>query len=106
MEVDAPETIAASGGRYALRDNAETPDTLEVQYHYAKGFDMIWSQTDASSHGFDGKPLGITFQGTNGTLVAENRLQVRPGKRLRIRRQRLGRADADDRSAAVAAFGP
>jgi predicted dehydrogenase len=74
MEVDAPETVVATGGRYALRDNAETPDTLEVLYHYAKGekgFDMIWSQTDASSHGFDGRPLGIMFQGTEGTLVAD-----------------------------------
>jgi predicted dehydrogenase len=70
MQVDAPETITATGGRYALKDNGETPDTLEVLYHYAPGFDMVWSQTDASSHGFEGKGLGILFQGTNATLVA------------------------------------
>ncbi len=74
MEVEAPTTISATGGRYALKDNAETPDTLEVTYHYDKGehgFDMIWSQTDSNSHGFEGKGLGIMFQGTNGTLVAD-----------------------------------
>jgi predicted dehydrogenase len=74
MEVDAPETVVATGGRYALQDNAETPDTLEVVYHYAngdKGFDMVWSQTDASSHGFEGRKLGILFQGTEATLVAD-----------------------------------
>jgi predicted dehydrogenase len=71
MEIDAPETIAATGGRYALDDNAETPDTLEVVYHYAKGFDLVWSQADASAHGFEGKGLGILFQGTEGTLVAD-----------------------------------
>jgi predicted dehydrogenase len=71
MEVEAPETITATGGRYALRDNAETPDTLEVVYHYAKGFDMVWSQACASSHGFDAQGLGIMFQGTNATLVAD-----------------------------------
>ena len=52
----------------------ETPDTLEVVYHYAKGdkgFDMVWSQTDASSHGFEGRKLGIMFQGTEATLVAD-----------------------------------
>ncbi|HEV3164359.1 MAG TPA: Gfo/Idh/MocA family oxidoreductase [Isosphaeraceae bacterium] len=70
MEVDAPETITATGGRYALRDNAETPDTLEVLYHYAKGFDMIWSQTDFNGHGLEDKGLGIMFQGTDATLVA------------------------------------
>jgi predicted dehydrogenase len=74
MEVDAPETITATGGRYALKDNAEVPDTLEVLYHYAKGekgFDMVWSQTDANSHGIEGKGLGIMFQGTEATLVAD-----------------------------------
>ena len=76
MEVDAPETICATGGRYALNatDNAEVPDTLEVAYHYKKGdggFDMIWSQTDFNAHGFEKKGLGIMFQGTNGTLVAD-----------------------------------
>jgi predicted dehydrogenase len=73
MEVDAPETITATGGRYALDDNAETPDTLEVLYHYAKGprgFDMVWSQTDFNSHGLEDMGLGIMFQGTNGTLIA------------------------------------
>jgi predicted dehydrogenase len=71
LGVEAPETIVATGGRYALHDNGETPDTLEVVYHYAEGFDMVWSQTDASSHGFDGRGLGIMFQGTNATLVAD-----------------------------------
>jgi predicted dehydrogenase len=76
MEVDHPETITATGGRYALDDNGETPDTLEVVYHYAKGprgFDMVWSQTDASSHGFEKRGLGIMFQGTEATLVADYR---------------------------------
>ena len=37
MDVDAPRTISATGGRYALADNAEVPDTLEVTYEYEKG---------------------------------------------------------------------
>jgi predicted dehydrogenase len=88
MEVDAPETVVASGGRYALRDNGETPDTLEVVYHYAKGdkgFDMVWSQTDASSHGLEGKKLGIMFQGDDATLVADySTFEVLPEKGTQI----------------------
>ena len=66
-------TVIASGGRFALHDNAETPDTLEVAYHYAKGrnFVMVWSHTDANTHGFENKGLGIMFQGTDATLVAD-----------------------------------
>ncbi len=73
MEVDAPRSISATGGRYALSDNAEVPDTLEVVYEYEKQghkFLMVWSQTDASTHGLEKQGLGIMFQGTNATLVA------------------------------------
>jgi predicted dehydrogenase len=73
MDVDAPRTISAVGGRYALDDNAEVPDTLEVTYEYQKGphkFLMIWSQTDANAHGLENKGQGIMFQGTDATLVA------------------------------------
>ena len=73
MEVDAPRTISATGGRYALADNAEVPDTLEVTYEYEKAgqkFLMIWSQTDANAHGLENQGMGIMFQGTAATLVA------------------------------------
>jgi predicted dehydrogenase len=73
MDVDAPRTICASGGRYALADNAEVPDTQEVTYEYEKGdqkFLMVWSHTDSSSHGLENQGLGIMFQGTEATLVA------------------------------------
>ena len=73
MEVESPETIVATGGRYALQDNGETPDTLDVIYHYKKGdkgFDLVWSQSDASSHGFEGVGQGILFQGTEASMFA------------------------------------
>ena len=73
MEVDAPRTVSATGGRYALADNCEVPDTLEVTYEYEKAgqkFLMVWSQTDANSHGIENQGLGIMFQGTDATLVA------------------------------------
>jgi len=73
MDVEAPVSIAAAGGRYALADNAEVPDTLDVTYEYQKGdqrFLMVWSHTDANNHGIEGQGLGIMFQGTDATLVA------------------------------------
>ncbi len=87
MEVDAPETIVATGGRYALQDNGETPDTLEVVYHYAKGdkgFDLIWSQTDASSHGFEGRDWGSCSR-TEATLVCNyDTYEIFPEKKAKI----------------------
>jgi predicted dehydrogenase len=74
MEVDAPSTISATGGRFATGDVGETPDTLEVTYHYPKdkhGFTMVWTQTDRSPYAHENKHPGIMFQGTEGTLVAD-----------------------------------
>jgi predicted dehydrogenase len=88
MEVEAPRTIAAVGGRYALDDNGEVPDTLEVAYEYEKGdrkFVMVWSQTDANSHGIENKGLGIMFQGTDATLVADyDHYRIVPEKERKI----------------------
>ncbi len=88
MEVDAPRTISATGGRYALADNAEVPDTLEVCYEYDHKdgpFLMVWSHTDASTHGIADKSPGIVFQGTNGTLIASynvHRIIPEPGRSI------------------------
>jgi predicted dehydrogenase len=74
MDVEAPRTISAVGGRYALDDNCEVPDTLDVTYEYEKdgrNFLMVWSHTDANAHGIENQGLGILFQGTEATLVAD-----------------------------------
>jgi predicted dehydrogenase len=88
MEVDAPKSISATGGRYVLDDNGETPDTLEVVYEYEKGDDkflMVWSQTDANTHGLEELGQGIMFQGTEATLIATyNSYKIIPAKGKKI----------------------
>ena len=34
MGVSAPNMVAASGGRFSLRDDGEIPDVLQVTYEY------------------------------------------------------------------------
>jgi predicted dehydrogenase len=67
MKATAPETIVASGERIA-EDNAETPDELEVVYHYPQGFDLVWSAQGHNGQGFFGRGAGIAFYGSRGTL--------------------------------------
>jgi predicted dehydrogenase len=70
MKVDAPVSVTATGGRYGLKDNAETPDTLEVVWHYADNWDLHWTHSDVSTQGklFD-RSAGVLFEGTKGTMV-------------------------------------
>jgi predicted dehydrogenase len=98
MEVEAPLTVAASGGRYALADNCEVPDTLDVTYEYQKGdqkFLLVWSHTDANNHGIENQGLGIMFQGTDATLVASyNDYRILPerGKKIDLPKPSLPRS--------------
>ncbi len=67
----APQTVTALGGKVAIDDNREIPDTLEVLWQYAGGTLVTFSQFDATAapaglHGAD-----IEFRGTKGTLYLQ-----------------------------------
>jgi predicted dehydrogenase len=70
LELDAPTSVAASGGKLHADDNTETPDTMEVIYEYP-GFVLTWSHTMLSQLGREKRGLGVQFFGTNGMLVAD-----------------------------------
>ena len=66
MKVGAPLAVASSGGRFALADNGETPDTQDALFEYP-GFTALWSHREAS-HG-RGEGEGLEFFGSKGSLV-------------------------------------
>ena len=74
MEVDAPETISATGGRFAIE--GQRRDARHAGGHLPlpqgrQGSRWSGRQTDRSLYGLEGKHLGILFQGTEATLVAD-----------------------------------
>lgn len=70
MGVDAPTSVYASGSKYYVQDNRETPDNLEVTYEHP-GFLLNYSNRVLNNHGVDGRGYGIQFQGTAGTLFVD-----------------------------------
>lgn len=70
MEVNGPTAVSASGGKFYLEDNRETPDTLEVLYEYP-GFVMVYSSRECNARGIEDKGYGIEFHGTLGTLFLD-----------------------------------
>lgn len=69
MNVSAPKSVMASGGKFAYPDDAsETPDTLQAVFEY-DGFTMLWEHATGIDGGPYGKTEGIAFVGNNGTLV-------------------------------------
>ena len=65
---EAPLSVSGSGGRYAIRDNGETPDVQEVLYQL-DGAVLTWSVRELN--GVRGSYL--VFHGTDGDLEIDRR---------------------------------
>jgi predicted dehydrogenase len=75
---DAPLAVTAMGGKFALPDNREVPDTLEAMWLYPGNTLVTFSQYNASAAPAALKGE-IEFRGTKGTLyVTGNGYEVVP----------------------------
>ena len=63
-----PRTVTASGGKLALLDNRDTPDTLAVVFEF-DGFVCTYENRKCANRSPDGRDHGITFHGTEATLI-------------------------------------
>lgn len=71
MNVDAPNTVMSSGGKFGYPNDAmETPDTLQAIYEF-DDFSMIWEHAAGIDSGPYGRTHGVAFIGNNGTLVID-----------------------------------
>jgi len=65
---DTPLAVTAMGGKLALDDNREIPDTLEVLWTYPRGTLVTFSQFNTNDAPADRRHGNLEFRGTKGTL--------------------------------------
>lgn len=71
MNVTAPKSIMAMGGKYGYPDDAcETPDSLQTIYEF-EGFNVMWDHAIGINDGGYGRNAVLGFVGENGTLVVD-----------------------------------
>ncbi len=71
MNVTAPKSIMAMGGKYGYPDDAcETPDSLQAIYEF-DGFNVMWDHAIGINDGGYGRNAVLGFVGENGTLVVD-----------------------------------
>ena len=71
MNVTAPNSIMASGGKFGYPDDAcETPDLLQTIYTF-DDFTVMWDHAIGIDDGAYGRNHGLGFVGENGTLVVD-----------------------------------
>jgi len=68
LDQKAPLSATSIGGRYALEDDGETPDTQDAQFEY-NGFTATWAHHEAS-RGRSGT-AGLEFFGTKGSMIID-----------------------------------
>jgi predicted dehydrogenase len=70
LGLDTLKTVTAVGGRYALNDNGETPDTQDVLFDCGR-FSTAFVMREAALGEKAG--FGLTFHGTRGSLGIDRR---------------------------------
>jgi predicted dehydrogenase len=80
MQVKGPAAVSSSGGRFALEDNGETPDTQDALFEYP-GFTSIFSCREPSL-GHRGEGI-LDFFGTKGSLsIDRSGFEVHPDMKI------------------------
>jgi predicted dehydrogenase len=70
LGASAPAAVSSAGGRFALRDNGETPDTQDALFEYP-GWAASWSHRECSRGAAPFR--GLEFCGTRGSLSIDRR---------------------------------
>lgn len=74
LGVNAPQAVTAMGGKFALEDNREIPDTLEVLWQYPDNLLITFSQFNASAAPASARAgAELEIRGTKGTFYLYGR---------------------------------
>ena len=68
MGYEMPKRVSSTGGKFALDDNSETPDTQAALYEF-KDYMLIFEHQMVGGLGPGGQPHGMLFCGTEGTVI-------------------------------------
>src|SRR5262249_8169675 len=93
----APVAVTSTGGRIALRDNGETPDTQDALFEYP-GWSATWSHRECSRGAAPAS--GLEFCGTRGSLMDSRRGSFAVAHRPRAPPRARTRPDAPPRPGA------
>ena len=69
LGVDYPTKVTSSGGRYAFKDDWQTPDTQVASFEFGDGKSIAWEGRSCNSYPVEGSGRGYIIYGTKGTLV-------------------------------------
>ncbi|MFC4213562.1 gfo/Idh/MocA family oxidoreductase [Pedobacter petrophilus] len=69
LGVDFPTKVTSAGGRYAFKDDWETPDTQIATFEFGKEKAITWESRSCNQYPVEKNSRGATIYAENGTLV-------------------------------------
>lgn len=69
LDVDYPTKVTSSGGRYAFKDDWETPDTQIASFEFGNNKAITWESRSCNNFPVEGAGRGFIIYGDKGTLV-------------------------------------
>lgn len=70
LDATWPRRVAATNGRRVIADEAQTPDSLNVQFDCGDKT-VLWEHRTWSNHAPEGRTAAVAFFGERGTLVVD-----------------------------------
>jgi predicted dehydrogenase len=87
MKVDGPTALTASGSKFFLKDNSDTPDTLQITLEYPN-FVATYENRLINANSMYGHGYGIEFHGTDGTMFLDRGgFQVYPERKTEDKKE-------------------
>lgn len=69
FDVDYPTKVTSIGGRYAYKDDWETPDTQTIAYEFGGNKLAHWEGRSCNGFNSEGAGRGVIFYGEKGTMT-------------------------------------
>jgi len=70
LDVDYPTKVTSSGGRYAFKDDWETPDTQVAGFEFGNNKSITWEGRSCNVFPVEGAGRGFVIYGDKGTLIS------------------------------------
>lgn len=82
---EGPRAVTVMGGKWAVQDNREIPDTLEALWEFDGGTMVIFSQYNANAAPGNVQNAEMEIRGTKGTMYLHgNRWEVTPERTTEV----------------------
>jgi predicted dehydrogenase len=69
LGVEYPAKVVSAGGRFAFKDDWETPDTQTITFEFPNNTAMSWEGRSCNDFNDQGSGRGVVFYGEKGTMV-------------------------------------